>query len=63
MVGETFRAILVDQFTRTRDGDRYWYQNQYSGAALRELERTTLADVIERNSGVQNLQDEVMKVA
>ncbi|MEZ5836333.1 MAG: peroxidase family protein [Geminicoccaceae bacterium] len=63
LVGETFRAILVDQFTRTRDGDRYWYQNQYSGAALRELERTTLADVIERNSGVQNLQDEVMKVA
>ena len=25
MVGETFNYILVDQFTRTRDGDRYFY--------------------------------------
>ncbi|MEZ5824770.1 MAG: peroxidase family protein [Geminicoccaceae bacterium] len=63
LVGDTFRAILVDQFTRTRDGDRFWYENLYSGSALRELQRTTLADIIERNTGVRDLQDEVMKVA
>ena len=26
-VGETFHYILKDQFTRLRDGDRFWYQN------------------------------------
>ncbi len=26
MVGETFRAILADQFERLRDGDRFWYR-------------------------------------
>ena len=26
-MGEFIRAVLVDQFTRLRDGDRFWYQN------------------------------------
>ena len=26
-IGETFHAILIDQFTRLRDGDRFWYAN------------------------------------
>ena len=29
-VGETFHKILVDQFTRLRDGDRFWYRNQFN---------------------------------
>ena len=27
VLGETFTAIVVDQFTRIRDGDRFWYEN------------------------------------
>ena len=27
MLGETFYEICVDQFSRLRDGDRFWYQN------------------------------------
>lgn len=26
-IGETFHAILIEQFTRLRDGDRFWYAN------------------------------------
>jgi dual oxidase len=25
--GELFTAIIKDQFTRIRDGDRFWYKN------------------------------------
>lgn len=26
-LGETFRTIIVDQFVRIRDGDRFWYES------------------------------------
>jgi len=58
LVGETFHAILVDQFTRLRDGDRFWYQNDsfFTVAQLADIENTTLADVIRRNT---HLEDEI----
>eukprot|EP00913_Durusdinium_trenchii_P013411 g12592.t1 len=58
-VGVLFTTVIVDQFERLRDGDRFWYENLYSGQALAELEATTLADVIERNTGITGLQDNV----
>lgn len=58
-MGETFTAIIVDQFERLRDGDRFWYENVFSGDALNEINGTTLADVIERNSDVSGLQENV----
>ena len=30
-VTDVFRAILVDQMTRLRDGDRFWYANTDNG--------------------------------
>ncbi|KAJ3411720.1 Dual oxidase 1 [Chytridiales sp. JEL 0842] len=29
--GELFTAVLIDQFARIRDGDRFWYANNVSG--------------------------------
>lgn len=58
-MGETFTAIIVDQFERLRDGDRFWYENIFSGESLRKINNTTLADVIERNSNVSGLQENV----
>ena len=58
-MGETFTAIIVDQFERLRDGDRFWYENVFSGEVLKEINGTTLADVIERNSDVSGLQENV----
>ena len=58
-VGETFSAIMIDQFTRLRDGDRFWYESIFDGPQLQLIESTTLSDVIERNTNVVGLQDNV----
>ena len=50
---------MVDQFERIRDGDRFWYQQTFSGRELQAIENTTLADVIQRNTDVTNIQDNV----
>lgn len=58
-LGETFTTIIVDQFERLRTGDSNWYQNIFSGSELKTLEATTLADVIERNTEIEGLQENV----
>ncbi|MCO8123065.1 dockerin type I domain-containing protein [Stieleria sp. TO1_6] len=58
-VGELTATIIADQFQRTRDGDRFYYENVYSGSELRSINQTTLADVIERNTDVEGLQENV----
>ena len=60
LMGETNTLIIKDQFERLRDGDRFWYQNEYSGAQLDYLNNLTLSDVIRRNTDIQNIQDHAM---
>ena len=63
MVGEFLWTVLRDQFQRLRDGDRFWYERVFTGAALAELESTTLADIIRRNTGILGeLQNDVFRV-
>lgn len=52
LVGELIAAVLRLQFEALRDGDRYWYQNSFTGDELRRIEQTRLADVIRRNTGI-----------
>jgi hypothetical protein len=63
LVGETLRAVLIDQFTRLRDGDRFYYQS-YLHPGLRNLvEKQTLAVIIRRNTGIgREIQDDVFRV-
>ncbi len=57
MVGQTFSAIISQQFQNLRDGDRLWYQNQgFDPQTLREIESTTLSSLILRNTDTQHLQ-------
>ena len=59
-VGPLTKAVLVNQFTRLRDGDRFFYLNQFSGTELSNLlANTSLTKIIERNTGSTNLQANV----
>lgn len=61
MVGELFSAVIIDQFVRTRDGDPYWSENlSLPQKEIDALWSTTLADVIEHNTDVDFIQDNVM---
>ena len=62
-VGPLFAAILKDQFSRLRSGDRFWFQNPgvLSKTQAAEVEKTLLSDIIKRNSKLQNLQPLVFK--
>ena len=58
-VGPTFSRIIADQFTRLRDGDRFWYQNVFRGRELNDIQNTHLSEIIRRNTNLTNIQTNV----
>ncbi|XP_026939979.1 dual oxidase 2 isoform X2 [Sagmatias obliquidens] len=48
--GPLFSTIVLDQFVRLRDGDRYWFENSRNGLfsteEIAEIRNTTLRDVL-----------------
>ena len=39
-----------------------WYENTFSASEVDALNKNTLADVIRRNTGFDDIQDQAMKV-
>ena len=63
ILGYTARAILEDQFRRSRDGDRYYYRNQMSKDEIAEVESYSMAGVIRAVLGDEvGVQDDVFHV-
>ena len=56
-LGETMDALIRDQFTRLRDGDPYYYENdpELEGVET-EIATTKLSHVILRNTVIESLQ-------
>ncbi len=54
MVGETLRAVITDQFIRLRDGDRFWYESYLSKELIAEVERSTFAEIVYRNTDISS---------
>lgn len=61
-IGETFATIIADQFERTRDGDRLWYENSLPGDLVSAINQTSLSEIISRNTTISAIQDDVFRV-
>ncbi len=60
LVGPLIQRVLIDQFTRVRDGDRFWYQLHLDPSFVSLVEAQTLAVIIRRNTSIgSELQDDV----
>ncbi|MCC7084945.1 MAG: peroxidase [Pirellulales bacterium] len=57
-VGPLIAAALIDQFTRLRDGDRFWFTNDpsFTPDELNWLENVRLCDIVHWNSGITTMQ-------
>lgn len=63
-LGELFHTIVIDQFTRLRNGDELWFENRMSAELQTYTKTQYLADVIRRNTSIASsqLQNFVMKL-
>ena len=59
LLGETFFTIIADQFTRLRDGDRFWFENRFDEEFLDIIQDTSLSDIIMRNTDIDYLQEDI----
>jgi hypothetical protein len=65
MLGPLFHASVKEQFLRSRDGDRFWYQNEDAGlskAELEEIEQMSLSKLILANTDIEKLPSSVFRV-
>lgn len=51
----TAATIFLEQLRRIRDGDRFWYERDgmFTKQELKDIKKTMLSDVVERNTGVK----------
>ncbi len=60
MLGELFALVITDQFLRLRDGDPFWSEaGGLPDAEVDALWSTKLSDIIERNTDIRDIQDDV----
>lgn len=52
-VGELTATGLREQFTRLRDGDRFWYESILSASQIAAVKATTFSDIIRQTTGAQ----------
>ncbi|XP_048386969.2 peroxidasin homolog isoform X1 [Stegostoma tigrinum] len=65
-LGPTLLCLLVTQFKRLRDGDRFWYESPwvFSPAQLTQIKQTSFARVLcDNGDNITRIQPDVFRVA
>eukprot|EP00210_Caulerpa_lentillifera_P003168 g3027.t1 len=62
-LGELFYTSLKDQYTRIRDGDRFYFENKdnllFTDSEISQIRSIGLRDIIMRNTNIKRLPDNV----
>ncbi|XP_020605845.1 thyroid peroxidase-like [Orbicella faveolata] len=58
-LGPTFRAIIMKNFLRIRDGDRFWYERYLSQEEIDKVHSLTLGKIIRLNTEFKSAPDNV----
>ena len=61
-LGETAHAILVDQFERLRDGDRFWFERTMTAEEIAEIKSLKLSDIVKLNSQITNIKSDIFRI-
>jgi len=65
-VGPTISCVLREQFTRLRDGDRFWYENEgvFTRAQRRQIRKASLARVVcDNGDNIDRVQPDIFTSA
>ncbi|XP_073436974.1 peroxidasin homolog [Dendrobates tinctorius] len=65
-LGPTLMCLLVTQFRRLRDGDRFWYSNPgvFTPPQLTQIKQTSLARILcDNGDNIRHVQEDVFHVA
>ena len=59
-LGETFHTIVLDQFMRFRDGDRFFFEERFDDhpELLAMIKNTSFSEILVRTTGVDYFQDD-----
>ena len=58
-VGPVFSCLIREQFVRTRNADRFWYERLYSKAKQDEIKKSSLAELICLNTDIDRVTKDV----
>ncbi|XP_068232414.1 peroxidasin-like [Palaemon carinicauda] len=66
VLGPTFACIFVDQFSRLKNGDRFFYQNMmqpkpFHPSQLQSISQITFSSIICQHTDIESIQPEVFK--
>ena len=59
ILGETGAKIVASNFNRLRNGDRFWYEKSLPADIVKEIKATKLSEIIIRNTGILELQEDI----
>lgn len=65
LVGPTFNCLLAKQFKRSRDGDRFYYENsgQFTKQQLRQLNQGSLARIVcDNGDNIEHVQKDIFRL-
>lgn len=64
-MGPLFRCLLVDQFKRLRDGDRFWYENpsSFKPEQLTQIKQYTLSRVLcDNGDNIKEITNDIFRL-